>query len=143
MGEDITRYTNVRVVAATNRDLKAEVAAGRFPPDLYYRLSVFPIHIPPYANAAKISPTSPGISPAAPAKRLNHSGIPCRLTEADILTLQGYSWPGNIRELQHVIERGVILAQTGRLGLAIETAEPGTTPPPKPSTHSGPTSKNL
>ena len=55
VGEDVTRYTNVRVVAATNRDLKAEVAAGRFRQDLYYRLSVFPIHVPPYAIAARTS----------------------------------------------------------------------------------------
>ena len=88
VGEDITRYTNVRVVAATNRDLKAEVAAGRFRQDLYYRLSVFPIHIPPLRERKEDIPALAKHFTGSGCKRLNHSGVPCRLTEADVITLQ-------------------------------------------------------
>ncbi len=99
---------DVRVVAATHRDLKAEVAAGRFREDLYYRLNVFPIVLPPLADRKEaIVPLAEyfaGKFAAAFGKRI--SGFSADAVDA----LRRYPWPGNVRELQNVIERAVILA---------------------------------
>ncbi|MGZ9148947.1 MAG: sigma-54-dependent transcriptional regulator [Candidatus Deferrimicrobiaceae bacterium] len=111
VGGTKTIPVDVRIVAATNRDLKAEVAASRFREDLFYRLNVFPVALPDLAArkdailplaehfaakfAAAFGKKMPGISDAAKA------------------ALTAYRWPGNIRELQNVIERAVILAQGG------------------------------
>jgi DNA-binding NtrC family response regulator len=120
VGGTKTLTVDVRVVAATNRDLKSEVAEGRFREDLFYRLNVFPVALPdlvarkdailPLAEhfAAKFAATSgkkiPGFSEAAKA------------------ALTGYRWPGNIRELQNVIERAVILA-SGEIGASLLNLE--------------------
>lgn len=106
VGEERTRKVDVRIIAATNRDLRQEVGAKHFREDLYFRLNVFPIHSP----ALRERPLD--IAPLAAhflkqtGKRLNMPGR--RLRNSDIERLQAYSWPGNIRELQNVIERGLI-----------------------------------
>jgi transcriptional regulator with GAF, ATPase, and Fis domain len=102
VGEERPRTADLRLIAATNRDLKAEVAGGRFRPDLYYRLGVFPIEIPPLrARPEDVPPLAAHFLRQA-CRRL---GIPeRRLDRHQIAALQGYSWPGNIRELQNVIE---------------------------------------
>jgi transcriptional regulator with GAF, ATPase, and Fis domain len=103
----------VRIVAATNRDLKKEVAAGRFREDLYYRLSVFPIKLAPLRDRREDIPLL-----ATHLVELSVKELGCprpRLTRAGMETLQGYDWPGNIRELRNVIERAVILAEGGAL----------------------------
>jgi transcriptional regulator with GAF, ATPase, and Fis domain len=112
---------DVRIVAATNKDLKAEIAAGRFREDLYYRLNVFPIALPSLAErreailplaeyflkkfAAAFGKSIAGFSPAARS------------------ALENYPWPGNVRELQNVIERAMILAQ-GEIGVTHLNLEP-------------------
>ena len=109
VGEEKTRRTDVRVVAATNRDLKSEVAAGRFREDLYYRLNVFPLKVPPLREHKEDIPVLATHFVELSAKEL---GWPKpRLTQAGIETLQDYDWPGNIRELRNVIERAVIFAR--------------------------------
>ena len=113
VGEEKTRWTDVRVVAATNRDLAKEVAAGRFRPDLYYRLNVFPLKVAALRERKGDIPVLATHFVELSAKEL---GWPKpRLTRAGIETLQNYDWPGNIRELRNVIERAVILAQGGAL----------------------------
>ena len=113
VGEEKTRRTDVRVVAATNRDLAKEVAAGRFRPDLYYRLNVFPLKVAALRERKEDIPVLATHFVELSAKEL---GWPKpRLTRAGIETLQNYDWPGNIRELRNVIERAVILAQGGAL----------------------------
>ena len=113
VGEEKTRGTDVRVVAATNRDLAKEVAAGRFRPDLYYRLNVFPLKVAALRERKEDIPVLATHFVELSAKEL---GWPKpRLTRAGIETLQNYDWPGNIRELRNVIERAVILAQGGAL----------------------------
>jgi len=108
VGEDKTRRTDVRIVAATNRDLEKEVAAGRFREDLYYRLNVFPLKMPPLRERKGDIPLLAAFFVNLVAKEL---GCPKpRLTRAGIETLQNYDWPGNIRELRNVIERAVIFA---------------------------------
>lgn len=113
IGEDRTRKVDVRIVAATNRDLKAEVAAGRFREDLYYRLNVFPLEVAPLRKRPDDIPLLAKHFMTLVAKEMNCPRS--RLTPAGIAALQNYHWPGNIRELRNVIERAVILAQGGAL----------------------------
>ena len=113
VGEDRTRRADVRIVAATNRDLKKEVAAGRFREDLYYRLNVFPIQVAALRERKEDIPFL-----AQHFIRLTAKELRCprpRLTRAGSIQLQNYDWPGNIRELRNVIERAVILARGGPL----------------------------
>ena len=113
VGEDKTRRADVRIVVATNRDLKKEVAAGRFREDLYYRLNVFPFKVAPLRDRKEDIPLL-----AAHFVELSVKELGCprpRLTRAGIETLQSYDWPGNIRELRNVIERATIFAQGGAL----------------------------
>ena len=109
VGEDATRSVNVRVIAATNRDLQQDVASGRFRRDLFYRLSVFPIVVPPLRERAEDIASLTTHFLAQATQRYGRTGV--RLTERTMKTLEGYPWPGNIRELQHVIERAVLLSR--------------------------------
>ena len=113
LGEERTRRSNVRIVAATNRDLKQEVQAKRFREDLYYRLNVFPIEIAPLRQRKEDIAVLAAHFVHHSARNLNRD-VP-RLTQGNLLTLQRYDWPGNIRELQNVIERSVITSTSGRL----------------------------
>jgi transcriptional regulator with GAF, ATPase, and Fis domain len=123
VGDDITRSVDVRVIAATNRDLQQEVTSGRFRRDLFYRLSVFPIVLPPLRERAEdISSLAMHFLRLA-AQRFGRHEV--RLTERAMRTLLAYHWPGNVRELQHVIERAVLLSQGGVLRLDGVLAEPG------------------
>ena len=113
VGEQRTRRADVRIVAATNRDLKNEVAAGRFREDLYYRLNVFPMKVVPLRDRKDDIQLLATHFLEISVKEL---GCPRpRLTPTGIETLQAYVWPGNIRELRNVIERAVILARGGAL----------------------------
>jgi DNA-binding NtrC family response regulator len=106
VGEETTRRANVRIVAATNRELKKEVDAGRFREDLYYRLNVFPLRV---AALRERKEDIPQLARYFIELLTNELGCPKpRLTRAGIETLQCYDWPGNIRELRNVIERAVI-----------------------------------
>ena len=120
VGEEKTRKVDVRIVAATNRDLKAEAEAGRFRQDLYYRLSVFPVELPPLRKRSEDIPLLAEHFLNLLCRKLGRPKP--RLTLANVQTLQKYSWPGNVRELQHVIERAVITAQGGRLAIELPTA---------------------
>jgi DNA-binding NtrC family response regulator len=120
VGEERTRRANVRIVAATNRDLKKEVVAGRFREDLYYRLNVFPLRV---AALRERKEDIPLLARHFIELLTNELGCPKpRLTWAGIETLQSYDWPGNIRELRNLIERAVISAR----GDALEFDVPGT-----------------
>ncbi len=120
VGEEKTRSVNVRIVAATNRSLKKEVDEGRFRQDLYYRLNVFPIEVAPLRERQDDIPPLAAHFLKQAAQRLQLR-IP-RLTRAHVTELQSYDWPGNIRELQNVIERAVILAQSGALHFDLPVA---------------------
>jgi transcriptional regulator with GAF, ATPase, and Fis domain len=113
VGDDRTRSADVRIVGATNRDLKKAVAAGRFREDLYYRLNVFPIQVLPLRERMDDVPLL-----AKHFVELSTRELKCgkpRLTRAAVAKLQSYNWPGNVRELRNVIERAVILARGGAL----------------------------
>ena len=115
VGDDRTRRVDVRVIAATNKNLEADVARGAFRPDLYYRLSVFPIEVPPLRARREDIIALAEFFLRRYCRELGR--IPPTLTEAQRELLTGYEWPGNVRELENVIERAVILAQGGALRL--------------------------
>ncbi len=119
VGEERTRKVDVRVLAATHRDLRRDADAGRFRADLYYRLSAFPIEVPPLRERPEDVPILAEAILAAAARRLGRKAP--RLTRAVMQRLQGDAWPGNVRELQHVIERAV-LTSTGA-ALEVETLD--------------------
>jgi len=130
VGEDRTRTVDVRIIAATNRNLEAEVQAGRFRQDLYYRLSVFPIELPPLRERMEDIPDLARNFLQQSARRLG-TAVP-RLTQAQVKELQSYDWPGNVRELQNVIERALIRSGHGQLELALPAAaKPVERTPPK------------
>ena len=113
IGDDRTRHADVRVIGATNRDLKEAIAARRFREDLYYRLHVFPIHVTPLRERKEDIPPL-----ANHFLELSVRDLKCakpRLTRAAVAELLSYDWPGNVRELRNVIERAVILARGGSL----------------------------
>jgi DNA-binding NtrC family response regulator len=103
------RKVDLRIIAATHRDLKAEVAAGRFRQDLYYRLNVFPIHLPPLRQRKEDIPLLMDHFLSGPAF------LPSREIVAVLLS---YDWPGNVRELKHCMERMAAMQSEGALQMA-------------------------
>lgn len=140
VGEEHSRRVDVRLIAATNRDLKREIAAGHFREDLYYRLAVFPITVPPLRERREDIRLLAEHFIALACRRLKYPRP--ELTHAQVELLQSYRWPGNIRELQNVIERALIISQGGplRLELLLDEEAPssltarmnGATAAPKP-----------
>jgi transcriptional regulator with GAF, ATPase, and Fis domain len=129
VGEETTRTINVRILAASNRDLKAEVAAGRFRQDLYYRINVFAIEVAPLRQHKDDIPALAAHFLEQAARRLK---VPFpKLTDAHLVQLQNYDWPGNVREMQNLIERALILAQRGPLRFDLPAGE-GVAPVPVP-----------
>lgn len=113
IGDEATRTADVRLIAATNRDLEEEVEAGRFRQDLFYRLSVFPVEVAPLRDRKDDIPALTAHFLEHHSRRL---GIPLpKLTNRHVVELQRYDWPGNIRELQNAVERAVIRARVGPL----------------------------
>jgi transcriptional regulator with GAF, ATPase, and Fis domain len=121
VGDEKTRQVDVRVVAATNRDLKKDVEAGRFRQDLYYRLNVFPLEVAPLRERKEDIPLLAANFLDLASKKMNCSNPP-RLTQAHVIDLQKYDWPGNIRELQNIIERTVITSRCGTLQFGLPTS---------------------
>ncbi len=122
VGEDFSRRVDVRVLAATNRDLMAEIASRRFREDLYYRLSVFPIHTVPLRERIEDIPLLTTHFLKLAARQLGCDDAMIKLKKRHIDQLQTYPWPGNIRELQNVVQRAVILARAGHLEFDIGPA---------------------
>jgi len=116
LGSPRTIRVDVRVIASTCRDLKAEVRNRRFREDLYYRLNVFPVSIPPLAKRTEDIPTLVEHFVAKHARKLGKTfeSIP----KGAMRALQAYHWPGNVRELEHVIEQAVIISPGPLLRLA-------------------------
>jgi formate hydrogenlyase transcriptional activator len=115
VGGTQTIRCDVRVVAATNRDLQAAVAAGTFRSDLFYRLNVVPLEIPPLRERKADIPTLVEFFIDRFARR---AGKKIRTVDShSLLWLQSYSWPGNIRELQNIVERSVILCDTEQFSI--------------------------
>jgi PAS domain S-box-containing protein len=115
VGSSEMRKVDVRVIAATNRDLNKAIREGRFREDLYYRLNVFPINVPPLRERKEDIGLLASEFSAKFAQRIGKQVSP--LSDACKKRLTAYSWPGNVRELQNVIERAVITSRDGSLNL--------------------------
>lgn len=130
VGDTRARKINVRIIAATHRDLKKEVEAGRFRQDLFYRLVVFPLDIPPLRERREDIPKLAAHFVRMTARKMNRSTP--RLSQAQADQLAAYHWPGNIRELQNTVERAVILAQNGPLQFELPQGDSPRSTPAKP-----------
>jgi transcriptional regulator with GAF, ATPase, and Fis domain len=133
VGEEKTRTVDVRIIAASNRDLPKEVEAGRFRQDLFYRLNQFPMKVAPLRERKEDIPLLAAHFLDNAIRKLKLP--PARLTQAHIARLQNYDWPGNVRELQNMIERALILAQNGVLWLDLpdNPETPAAAPPAPPA----------
>ena len=131
VGDEKTRQVDVRIMAATNRDLSKEVEAGRFRQDLYFRLNVFPIEVVPLRQRKEDIPILAMTFVEHWRKKLNCDKV--NVTQAQVMKLQSYDWPGNVRELQNMIERALITSQGG--ALKFDLLFPSTTLP-TPESHS-------
>lgn len=127
VGEERTRQVDVRIIAATNRDLRREVREGRFREDLYFRLDVFPVASVPLRERTEDIPLLALHFLKGAGRKLKIDGL--TLSQRDVQRLCTYDWPGNVRELQNVIERAAILARNGRL--FIDLPESSRTPAPQ------------
>jgi formate hydrogenlyase transcriptional activator len=139
VGSNHTIKVNVRIIAATNRDLEKAVQSEGFRPDLYYRLNVIPLHVPALRNRRSDIPEMVMAFLQLSAKRM---GKPIHSVSRETMRLLvDYAWPGNIRELQNVIERGVVLSKgcVLKLGadlLPIEGSDKGIEPEVTPERES-------
>ena len=113
VGGNQTIKVNVRVIAATHRNLEEMVQDSRFRDDLFYRLNVFPIQLPPLRDRTEDIPPLATFFAHRACARLGRP--PCRFTDSALLRLTSYSWPGNVRELENIVERAVILCGSGRI----------------------------
>jgi transcriptional regulator with GAF, ATPase, and Fis domain len=118
VGGEATRKVDVRIIAASNRDLDAEVGAGRFRRDLYYRLAVYPIEVPPLRDRGEDIPALTRHFVDMAARRMNKKKI--EVEKDSLARLAEYGWPGNIRELRNVIERSIISGAGERLEIGTE-----------------------
>jgi formate hydrogenlyase transcriptional activator len=115
LGSSETCHVDVRVIAATNRDLFEATQTGEFREDLYFRLAVFPMTLPPLRDRLGDLPRLASLFARKFAEKLGRESV--ELSEVDVSRLSSYSWPGNVRELQNVIERALITTQDGALNL--------------------------
>jgi transcriptional regulator with PAS, ATPase and Fis domain len=130
LGSNTTRHIDVRVVAATNRDLREALEQGAFREDLYYRLNVVPLNIPPLRERKQDIPflANHFIHKLAPDSGSRVESI----TEAGMEKLVAYPWPGNVRELENVIERGLVMCT----GTALDAADIRLESAPRPRANS-------
>ena len=110
VGDEQSLQVNTRIVAATNRSLHEEVKAGRFRADLYHRLNVFPIHVPPLRERGNDSVLLSGFFAERCRGKLGFSNLTIAPDTIDLI--QHYTWPGNVRELEHAINRAVVIAKS-------------------------------
>lgn len=137
IGEDITRHVNVRIIAATNKDIKKEIKDERFRQDLYYRLNVFPVEIAPLRNRKEDIRLLTYHFLEKISSDMNR-GIP-EISSAGMNQLISYEWPGNVRELKNVIERSIITSKNDSLKFIFPDNEQHPLPSLEPT---GPDSEN-
>jgi anaerobic nitric oxide reductase transcription regulator len=112
VGDDSSQRVNVRVLAATNRDLKQQVLAGEFRADLFHRLSVFPLHVPALRERGDDITLLAGFFCEQSRAKMGLKQVVLSAGARELL--HRYDWPGNIRELEHAIYRAIVLARAGR-----------------------------
>lgn len=121
VGDERTKKVDVRLIAATNRNLQEEVEKGNFREDLYFRLNVFPVNVVPLRERVDDIPLLTQHFVSMLSRKLNMPEP--RLTNGTVKQLQSYSWKGNIRELQNIIERAIILSQGGSLRIDLPNGD--------------------
>jgi len=121
VGDDITKSVDVRVIAATNRDLERLIVDGKFREDLFYRLSVFPVDVPPLRERGDDIVQLAQHFLEQTCKDFGREAL--TLTRSQVANMKSYSWPGNVRELKNVIERAVILSPGTTLRLDLSMPE--------------------
>jgi PAS domain S-box-containing protein len=122
VGDDVTRTVDTRIIAATNRNLEKQIVDGGFREDLFYRLSVFPVDVPPLRDRGE---DIIYLARHFLQKTCSDFGrVPMQLTQSQAALLRAYSWPGNVRELKNVIERAVILSPRNVLRLDLSMSNP-------------------
>ena len=122
VGDDVTRTVDTRIIAATNRNLEKQIVDGGFREDLFYRLSVFPVDVPPLRERGE---DIIYLARHFLQKTCSDFGrVPMQLTRSQAALLRAYSWPGNVRELKNVIERAVILSPRNILRLDLSMSNP-------------------
>ncbi len=126
VGDSVHRQADVRIIAATNCDLHAQVAQGRFRADLYYRVNVFPIHIPPLRERPEDIPTLAAFCLRKHGRKLNRDVT--GFTDSALHTLCAYDFPGNVRELENLIERALILCSGSSIELGDWLPQPSAAP---------------
>jgi transcriptional regulator with GAF, ATPase, and Fis domain len=114
VGADRPVAVNVRLIAATNKDLTHELEAGTFREDLFYRLQVIPIHLPPLRSRRSDIPL---LISHFLEKSNRKYGMAAKISSEASVYLWEYDWPGNVRELENIVERLVVLCENGRIGL--------------------------
>jgi NtrC-family two-component system response regulator AlgB len=139
IGETVIRRANVRIIAATNRDLKKRVAAGAFREDLFYRLNAITVELPPLREHPENIPEFADYFLRQCAKRADRpiTGFTSECLEL----LRAYNWPGNLRELHNTVERSVLLCHSSEIGAAdlpMEIRQPKQTPEPSETTNAYP-----
>ena len=138
VGSTVEQEADVRIVAATNRDLRQEIAEKRFREDLFYRLHVVPIAMPPLRERADDIPLLAEMFLERAAARAK---VPCpRIGDVALAALRAHPWPGNVRELENVMEAAVLLCRTGELGV---DHLPGVSTGPATATAGGPSPQEL
>jgi formate hydrogenlyase transcriptional activator len=118
VGSSRTTKVDVRIIAATNRDLEHEVSAGRFRADLYYRLHVLPVNVPPLRDRRDDIPQLTLLFTQRHAKRIGRTVV--GVSRDTMERLSAYDWPGNVRELENVIERALVLSTGSVLEIGAE-----------------------
>jgi len=118
VGSEQSRPVDVRIIAATNRNLSEMVAQGKFREDLYFRLSVFHIHVPPLRERRQDLSALINFMLQRNTRRMGSGGVPVSLDQGVEEVLVNYDWPGNVRELENVIDRMLVMADGGRITLA-------------------------
>jgi len=133
LGSNVTRHIDVRVVAATNQDLRAALEQGTFREDLYYRLNVVPLNIPALRERKQDIPflANHFVQKLAP----DSGPLVESITDAGMEKLMGYHWPGNVRELENVIERSLVMAKGKQLDAADIKLESAPRPKPQNESH--------
>lgn len=116
VGGNQTIKVNVRIVAATNRNLESDIEEGKFREDLYYRLNVMPINLPPLRERVE---DIPELSEFLVDKIGKQQGRPLRITDGAIRTLMSHNWPGNVRELENCLERAAVMCEDGSIDLDV------------------------
>jgi chemotaxis protein methyltransferase CheR len=127
LGSPRTLHSDARIITATNRDLEEQVRNKRFREDLWYRLKIFPITIPPLRDRTEDIPLLVDHFVQLFSRRMGKNAAALKITKSSIQALQSYSWPGNVRELKHVVESALITLQKNKLHFDLPKTSDGAT----------------